>query len=376
MSNLNANIILQGRQPDIIGSYARGLSTGNALNQINRQREVQDIYRQHGAGAMQGNQNALAAIAGVDPAAAQNLMAGQLGMDQTRLSMDATRQRMDILNAQEMRAIETFKAEKGAAGAAAEAAKIEVAVKQGMALQTPQQWDAFMAQNAPDLVGQFAQKEAIANKFLSMAEILKRQDGPKPADEYGRYAAEENAAGRQPLSRIEYAQAKKGKGFSVTTPDGTTVTYGGPQGGGGVSPSSPDAMIASIDGILNDPALDTATGVYSFLQAIPGTPQRRFGARAAQLEGQAFLQAFESLKGGGQITEIEGRKATEAIGRLDTAQSAGDYRAALTELRDILSAAQARPKGWAAQRGSESRVPDFSAMTDAELDAWIAENGQ
>ena len=111
MSNLNANIILQGRQPDLIGSYARGLSTGNALNQINRQREVQDIYRLHGAGAMQGNQNALAAIAGVDPAAAQSLMAGQLSMAQTR-------QRMDILNAQEMRAIESFKAEKGAAAAA------------------------------------------------------------------------------------------------------------------------------------------------------------------------------------------------------------------------------------------------------------------
>ena len=44
-------------------------------------------------------------------------------------------------------------------------------------------------------------------------------------------------------------------------------------------------------------------------QKIPGSDHTRFGARVAQLEGQAFLQAFESLKGAGQISEIEGEKA-------------------------------------------------------------------
>lgn len=49
----------------------------------------------------------------------------------------------------------------------------------------------------------------------------------KPADEYGRYAQEQQAAGKQPLSRIDYAQAKKGNGFEVTTADGTTIRQGG-----------------------------------------------------------------------------------------------------------------------------------------------------
>lgn len=105
-----------------------------------------------------------------------------------------------------------------------------------------------------------------------------------------------------------------------------------------------DNMIASIDGILNDPALDVSTGWLSWMQGVPGTDQYRFGQRALQLQGQAFLQAFESLKGGGQITEIEGAKAEQAVGRLSTAQSADDYRAALNELKSVLEIAKQRAR--------------------------------
>lgn len=55
-----------------------------------------------------------------------------------------------------------------------------------------------------------------------------------------------------------------------------------------------------------------------------------------QIGGRAFLQAFESLKGGGQITEIEGQKATEAVARLSTAQSEKDFKIAMDDLRDVL----------------------------------------
>ncbi|WP_449043722.1 phage tail tip lysozyme [Paracoccus versutus] len=110
-----------------------------------------------------------------------------------------------------------------------------------------------------------------------------------------------------------------------------------------------DQILSSIDGILNDPALEGATGWMSWRQRIPGTESYRFGTRARQLEGQAFLQAFEALKGGGAITEIEGQKATQAIGRLDTAQSAEDYRAALNDLRSVVSNARIRASGGTVQ---------------------------
>lgn len=130
--------------------------------------------------------------------------------------------------------------------------------------------------------------------------------------------------------------------------------------------SKADDMMTTIDGILNDPALDVSTGWLSWMQLIPGTDQYRFGQRALQLQGQAFLQAFESLKGGGQITEVEGAKATQAIGRLSTAQKPEDYRDALNELRSIVNAAKERAQA----RGGGNTAPSPVQVTDdASYDA-------
>lgn len=119
-----------------------------------------------------------------------------------------------------------------------------------------------------------------------------------------------------------------------------------------------DNMVNSIDGILNDPALDASTGWLSWMQSVPGTDQYRFGQRALQLQGQAFLQAFDSLKGAGQITEVEGAKATQAIGRLSTSQNPADYRQALSELKGIISAAKQR----AINSAGQVQLPGNSAI--------------
>ena len=70
---------------------------------------------------------------------------------------------------------------------------------------------------------------------------------------------------------------------------------------------------------------------------LPGSPEAGFMARLEQLGGKSFLQAFESLKGGGQITQIEGEKATNAINRLQQrGQSEEEYRAAAQEFIGIV----------------------------------------
>jgi hypothetical protein len=225
--------------------------------------------------------------------------------------------------------------------------------------QTPEQFQSIVsrpgfAESAgvlgitPEMLT-FENRDTLIASALSAADAMKLGAPPEAKDDYQRYVQEETAAGRVPLDRINFAQAIKGKGFEMTMPDGTKVSMGGganDREGGPADPSSALAMISSIDGILNDPALENATGVLAWTQALPGTPMHRFGQRAKQLEGQAFLQAFESLKGGGQITEIEGTKATQAMGQLATTQDAKDYRDALTELRSILATAAERPEGW------------------------------
>jgi flagellum-specific peptidoglycan hydrolase FlgJ len=96
------------------------------------------------------------------------------------------------------------------------------------------------------------------------------------------------------------------------------------------------------------------TGLASALPDIYGTDRRAFAALHNQIQGKAFLQAFESLKGGGQITEIEGQKATQAIARMDRGQSADDYAKALEELEEVFAAAEARLMRMPGMRPAEA----------------------
>ena len=101
--------------------------------------------------------------------------------------------------------------------------------------------------------------------------------------------------------------------------------------------------LGQIDAVLNHPAIGLGTGVTGIVaRRVPGTPAYDFSSRVDQLQGQAFLQAFNTLRGGGQITEVEGRKATEAIARLDPRLGEEAFRSALGELREIVQTGLAR----------------------------------
>lgn len=91
----------------------------------------------------------------------------------------------------------------------------------------------------------------------------------------------------------------------------------------------------TIDKLIKSPGLGSITGLASKIPIIPGTDQAAADALAKQVEGQTFLQAFQSLKGGGAITETEGQKGTAAIARLQRAQSKEDYVTALKDARAI-----------------------------------------
>jgi hypothetical protein len=120
-----------------------------------------------------------------------------------------------------------------------------------------------------------------------------------------------------------------------------------------------DTILSDIDSIINDPGLDNTVGWGSYVPFdIPGF-NAETRSRLNKLEGQAFLQAFESLKGGGQITEPEGKKATQAIARLGQAQTPSEFRKALGEFREVIAAARDRsarrlPQGQDGGQGEPS----------------------
>lgn len=121
-----------------------------------------------------------------------------------------------------------------------------------------------------------------------------------------------------------------------------------------------------IEQIRMHPGRSAGTGVMGILPGIPGTSQRDFVALVDQAKGQVFLQAFESLKGGGQITEVEGRKATEAIARLDRAQSREGFEAALNDLESVIRSGMTRAQQRASQRPAQGATRGPGVTTQGQ----------
>lgn len=151
--------------------------------------------------------------------------------------------------------------------------------------------------------------------------------------ELERNAASENAAraqrGLPPLSVLEYQQQHE-----------ASQRQGQQQGEAranlDTTLASAQTALNTIEQLRSHPGRQWATGVAGVVPGIPGTAQRGFISLLDQAKGQTFLQAYNTLRGGGQITEVEGRKAEQAIARLDRAQRPEDFETALRDLESVI----------------------------------------
>lgn len=103
--------------------------------------------------------------------------------------------------------------------------------------------------------------------------------------------------------------------------------------------------LSLIDSVLGDPNLGAVTGMIQ--GRLPPVTQGATDlvTKIDQMQGQAFLQAFQSLKGGGAITEREGQAALNAVARLQRVQSEEGFKASLQELRTIIERGKRRLEG-------------------------------
>lgn len=76
------------------------------------------------------------------------------------------------------------------------------------------------------------------------------------------------------------------------------------------------------------------------LPVFPGTALGNWQANFQQAKGQAFLQARQMLKGGGQITDFEGARAEAAFSRMDAAAATGDKSTFLEAASDFRQSVQ------------------------------------
>ena len=120
-----------------------------------------------------------------------------------------------------------------------------------------------------------------------------------------------------------------------------------------------------LDKLENHPGLPGIIGLKNISSGFgvldrPVGGSREAGALALveQISGSVFLEAFQELKGGGHITEIEGEKAEQAIARIKNRdQSEEDYAEAIKDLREIMQLGLDRQRR-AAQGDFSISIPD------------------
>jgi hypothetical protein len=92
-----------------------------------------------------------------------------------------------------------------------------------------------------------------------------------------------------------------------------------------------EQVSGQVDALKNDPYLENMLGPIDRLLPNTSEDAARVQGMIDQLQGGAFLQARQLLKGGGAITDFEGQKAEAAFVRMNAAQSPEDFKAALDE---------------------------------------------
>jgi len=77
--------------------------------------------------------------------------------------------------------------------------------------------------------------------------------------------------------------------------------------------------------VYEHPGKRSGTGWTSFMQSVPETNAKAFGANLNTFKAQGFLSAVNAMRGLGALTEKEGDKLVSSIGALDSSQSTKDF---------------------------------------------------
>jgi len=82
--------------------------------------------------------------------------------------------------------------------------------------------------------------------------------------------------------------------------------------------------------------LNSNLGTLNPMLRIPNSAELDFNSILKELQGDVFMTAYEGLKGGGQITEIEGEKAEQAIQNMTINQTEQQFMESLDILENIV----------------------------------------
>lgn len=129
-----------------------------------------------------------------------------------------------------------------------------------------------------------------------------------------------------------------------------------------------------VDDLLKHPGFKISVGgtapVGSALAMVPGTEAASFNIALNQLKGKQFIEAFQSLKGGGAITEMEGQKATQAMSRMEKANTEAEFTKAAREFQGIVNSGINRAKMKAGVTNNDLQKMPARSPEAASSDGW------
>jgi len=106
---------------------------------------------------------------------------------------------------------------------------------------------------------------------------------------------------------------------------------------------------------------------------VRGTDAYKVQARIDELLGGTFLQAYDALRGGGQITQIEGDKAQAAMSRLGKpGVGPEEYAAAIKEFKDAVRSGMEKLKRVKGMDDPRYKLPEDKPATPAKPSAPAA----
>lgn len=130
---MNSSLILAGEAPNFVNALRDSNAAASEANQVRQQNALRQLYQEKGPDIATGDQNALNALSRFDPHASLGIKGARQGLASGKLDMQAKRQNMEILSAQEKRAIETHAATLSATQRAAQVQQIEAGLAEGIA---------------------------------------------------------------------------------------------------------------------------------------------------------------------------------------------------------------------------------------------------
>jgi hypothetical protein len=250
--------------------------------------------------------------------------------------------------------------------------RLEAAFKERTTVATEKKAEAAVSQarSAEERIGIARQAESTAQRRLDAEERRLESTERRLTNEERRLAlAEENARLAQDPEHQRAMAAARAAGQAVAKSEQAAID---------VLPKVIDtaaAALANIDAMIGSPERkDPVTGkvipatkphpgfttvvgatMLPGARFVPGTAAADFQARFDQIKGSAFLQAYETLKGGGQITNIEGEKGTAALNRMSIAQSEREFIQAAREFQEVVQKGLERAQRRAQELQSPSQ---------------------